>query len=58
MKITIAIPVSEKDVYRLECVLLPSINVFFDKNFLHELILIYMSSAKSKCEGLQVKFRI
>lgn len=56
MKITIAIPVSEKDVYRLECVLLPSINVFFDKNFLHELILIHMPSAKSKCEGLQVKF--
>tara|TARA_A100001037_G_scaffold306597_1_gene353133 strand:+ start:51343 stop:52155 length:813 start_codon:yes stop_codon:yes gene_type:complete len=56
MKITIAIPVSEKDVYRLECVLLPSINVFFDKNFLHELILIYMPSAKLKCEDLQVKF--
>ena len=55
-KITIVVPVSVKDITRLECVLLPSINIFFDKNFLQEIILVHQDKIKTDCDELKERF--
>lgn len=54
--ITIVVPTSDKDLYRLECVLLSSLDLFFEKDSVYEVILVYMSSGLDRCVELQQRF--